>query len=298
MPIDRYIDDYFALEKFVSLCLQGLELGAEARSHVDLSERAAKALRRPSPFSTPEEREDAVRRASDLEVFSQAQKAQGFPFLYGLAAIKMWALLEAAVDDLVADQLRQHRASKFPLLARAKGLLVEFIDATEEEKIDILAQKIRDSTDAALKKGIGRFEAVLDAVFLGGSLPESIRKTLFELSEVRNVLVHRNATADRRFRDACPWFGADPGSPIDLVPNHYKMYSLATLWYFVELDNRVLRASGEAVPGAQVSLQADIVRKVDLFRSSRERESDDGLPDGMPPNPPLQPTSDPKTGVE
>ncbi len=265
MPIDRYIDDFFALEKFVTLCLHGLEVGVEAGTYIDLSERVAEVLRRPKPFSTPEEREEAIRRANALELFSQTQKAQGFPFLYGLAAIKMWALLEAAVDDLIADQLRQHRASKFPVLARVKGVLVDFIDATEEEKIDILTQKIKESTDSPFKKGCSRFEVPLDAVFLGGSLPESIRKALFELSEVHNVLVHRNATADRRFRDACPWFDTSPGSTIGLVQNHYRMYSLSTLWYFVELDNRVLRAAGEPVPSEQISLHADLVRKVDEF---------------------------------
>ena len=70
---------------------------------------------------TPEE---ALSNAAKIEAFAKTQRAQGFPYIYGLAAIKFWTLLEGLVDEIVSDRLREFPAVSVPALARAKGPLV------------------------------------------------------------------------------------------------------------------------------------------------------------------------------
>lgn len=52
--------------------------------------------------------------------------------------------------------------------------------------------------------GVARFETLLALVELSGAIDEEHRKGLFELQQVRNVIVHRAGIVDRRLREQCP----------------------------------------------------------------------------------------------
>ena len=269
MIIDSYIQEYLLLHEFVTLCHQGLAVGINARQHIEAKEKASRILNRPEMFRSNEDRDAALIRAAKLEDFAQSQQARGFPYLYELAAIKLWSLLESAVEDVVSEEIRLQPRSRLPDLTRIKGSLVEFMDATPDEQVDFLIEKLKESMDTPFKKGCGRFESLLNAVKLGGSVDDAPRKALFELCEVRNVLVHRNARADRRFREACPWFGATPEVPIQLNHNHFTMYGLAVVWYLLEIARRLGLRKDLSIEQYQ-EVQRIHVEKIQVFLAGRD----------------------------
>ena len=252
------------------MSISGLTLGAEATSSVHLSRRVAKALRRPDPLPTEAHVEEALKRASGLEAFAKSELERGFPYLHGIAAIKMWSLLEGLVDDVVGYRLKTQDLASFPALNRVKGNLAAFFRATESERVEILVERLKELTDAPLKRGCGRFEAPLDAVGLGGSMDDNARKFLFELSEVRNVIVHRNARADRRFIEACPWLRAAVGAPVVVTSDSYIMYDRAVCWYMLEIDCRLAQFDGEPTSLQQAEVQRELTADLQKFMSERE----------------------------
>lgn len=54
-----------------------------------------------------------------------------------------------------------------------------------------ITKELSRSLNADFKRGVGQFEAILDAIGLAGPVDPDVRRTLLELNEVRNVLVHR-----------------------------------------------------------------------------------------------------------
>jgi uncharacterized protein YutE (UPF0331/DUF86 family) len=46
--------------------------------------------------------------------------------------------------------------------------------------------------------GCGRFESLLDTIGLGGSVEETVKRLFLELSQVRNIVVHKAGKADKR----------------------------------------------------------------------------------------------------
>jgi abortive infection bacteriophage resistance protein len=91
-----------------------------------------------------------------------------------------------------------------------------------------------------LKRGIGRFEDVLNSIELGGPVNEKIKKLIIELYEIRNIVAHKNAVVDERFVNNCPWMETTVGEPINLSREQFSYYFLAVSWYVNEVSRRHL----------------------------------------------------------
>ena len=155
-------------------------------------------------------------------------------------AIALWGCLESTVEDLVADVLQNHPPAKEVVsIRKLKIPLCEFETLTERERAVFIVKELSRSTSADLKKGVGRFESILEVVGLSGLVPSHVRKRLFELSQVRNVLVHRMGVADSAFCTSCPEFGVSVGDRLNLTMDHLDSYWTAATEYFLELGVRV-----------------------------------------------------------
>lgn len=95
------------------------------------------------------------------------------------------------------------------------------------ERMEYLIGQFERDVGAPLKAGIGRLECLLDAVGVTPAIEEGIRRTLNEMSAVRNVVVHCVGRIDKRFIKQCPWFGADEGESIVITRLTYQDYRRA-----------------------------------------------------------------------
>src|SRR5205807_809084 len=121
-----------------------------------------------------------------------------------------------------------------------EGPLLPFIDASIEERAELMAGALRQKLSIAFKPGIARFEEILQPFGLAAAVPAVIKQILLELASVRNVLVHKNGIADTRFLDACPWLKLVRGTRVVLTPKRFQMYDVAAHWYMLALASRIM----------------------------------------------------------
>ena len=176
---------------------------------------------------------------SRIEEYARSQKENNFPYLYELAVVRIWSILEACCEDLAIETISMDESIRnSDTLRKLKGPLLEFSELSSTEQARVLLQELRRDVKAPLQRGIGRFEIVLDAVGRGGPVDEIVRKVLFELSEIRNAIVHNNAKVDQRLAQNCSWLKAKIGQPISLSHDDFNRYVTAVHWYIVELSVR------------------------------------------------------------
>lgn len=232
---ESVVEAIFELEIFVDLSWAGMD-------YAELATQIASVVKRTTARAgvamTQEER---LERAKRLESFATAQRPGGFPYLYQLAVTRLWSILEAHVQEVfVTVTLSNPEVRNLPGIKKLKGPLVDFADIPRERQAEFLFGALLEELGAPLKRGVGRFEAVFDAIGLGGPIDENVRRLLLEVSEIRNAVVHRRGTADKRLVAACPWSGFKAGESIKILPPQFEAYIFAAYWYTIEISRRVL----------------------------------------------------------
>ena len=223
------------LHAFVRLAWEGLGYSMAATRVQTTLRQANEQYRR-----MPEDQfSEALADAQRMEDFAKEQAKQGFRLLYYMATVQTWSLTEAMVHDFAVDWLTTLDVSQYPeRFSELRGPLIEFIKTPPDDRAEYLVGELERQLGVSLKPGVSRFEAVLDNVGLGGPIAPSVRKSLLELQQVRNIIVHRSGRPDRRFIEACPWVLCTIGEPINLSEKEFRRYGLAALWYLLELDRR------------------------------------------------------------
>ena len=149
------------------------------------------------------------------------------------------------IDDACARwiMLTQSTISRaaFDKLKVAVGPFMALSDA--ERSIFLVSELKRDlSTD--LKLGLGQFEPLLNAVGLGGSVPDNVRRTLFYGQQLRNLVAHRGAVVDIRFKSACPELGYEVNDHAKLSSKQFFDLVDALSAFAVLIADRVRIATG------------------------------------------------------
>ncbi len=263
------------LRIFVHVCARGLEQSTRAIEAVDLAQRIAEEIDAPSLYPSEDKLEDAKKWAGEIESFSKDQEKQGYSYLFSLGLVRLWSILESVVDDLVADSLRTPEKYKDQnLFYSLKGPLLEFNLASPERQTELLVEKLKDAVRASLKPGVGRFEAILAPIGLGGSTEERVRRVMLEMSQIRNTVLHRSGFADRRLIESCPWLGVKSTQRIQVTALAFQMYSYAAYWYLIELKLRMLALSGGSRPTNTARIRDDAAKMtIDLWERRSQPNS-------------------------
>ncbi|SRR6266545_3385099 len=247
--LNRAIHASADLLRFVDIAQAGLHVATEAGHSVELRREVAEVLGKPNPFPTETAYEDAKGQAQELEAFARRERERGFDFLYGLATVRLWTILEILVDDLAVLILQEpDLLTDQQVLQELEGPVLPFVRATPAERAEYLADRLRAHVKGPLKSGIGRFEALLGPVRLGGPVDATVRRILLELSEVRHALVHRDGLIDKKLRAACPWLADATSERLQLTRNHYMTYAFGVDWYILEIALRAGKVFGTEVP--------------------------------------------------
>jgi hypothetical protein len=165
-----------------------------------------------------------------------------FSTLYAQATVSLWSGLEYMVKDLVRDWIlcRPEILSQNSW-ANLKVRLGDYEPLDDEQRAGHLVDLMDLNVSAALKQGVTRFERLLETVGLGGEVPDGLGKTLFELQQVRNILVHRQGVADKRFCCACPWMNATPSQRLSISTEQYGPYFRAAMKFTTGITLRIAK---------------------------------------------------------
>jgi hypothetical protein len=220
------------LQVFIDLCMEGLEYPKLAAL---IHDKFGDLLK---PERTPTDNE-RMERLKLLEDFASEQAKRGFPYLHCLALVRLWTILEVYIQDIIVWTLSNiSEVRELSSIRKIKGPLIEFSSASLQRQSEFIVNVLYDDLSARLKRGVGRFEDVLNVINLGGSIEDNVRKYILEIAEIRNIIVHNNGFVDDKFINNCPWLSYNVGDPILISNAQYLRYFFAVSWYIIEIDIR------------------------------------------------------------
>lgn len=270
--IRRASEEVSTLDLFVVICARALSQASKESRMIDLIERTSKLIGEPSRYSSKEDLAKAKGHAREIETFAKAQKDLGFPFLYSLAVIRLWSILEALVDDFAASLLKDPSFFKDEeLLHRLKGPVIEFIGQPQEKQAELLVDLLKGAVQAASRSGANRFEVLLNPLDFSGIVDPTVGQIFVELCNVRNVIAHNSGNADERFLKACPWLtNITAGDQLTVTNIDFHLYLTALFCYLLELKGRVFDHTRGERPFEHRSGQAEVLKHLRDLMAKRK----------------------------
>jgi len=262
MAWENVVPEITRLHKFVDLAARGLEYGMHAQRAIEQHRRVSEVLRQPDPYGTEENYQSALKRAAELQQFAREQHDVGFSYVHELVIVKLWSILENAIDDLAFERLREPDSREHDIFATFEGPLVAFAKAAPDEQSEFLLSKLKVAVKSSLQRGAGRFEAILNPLGLGGGVDSGVAKAFVDLSETRHVIVHRGGMADKQFVSRCPWATVPTGQRLEVHRRQLSWHLAAADWYVVELDSRLEGLRHGKRPIDHEQLKTDLLESV------------------------------------
>jgi hypothetical protein len=178
--------------------------------------------------------------------FAEEEMKKGFPILYEQATISLWGSLEALIRNFVALWLHHvPSAKRCDAVKQLKVKIGEYESLEDFERCLWIVDLIDQEIAGPLKVGVGRFECLLEPFEMNGAIEDDCRRSLLELSKVRNILVHKNGIADRKFTESCAWLGYRPGDHVVVDKERWASYTNAVHNYVLQLNYRLQRRFGQ-----------------------------------------------------
>lgn len=263
------------LEQFERLS-QTLHLAMRGIAFARNSHRIAELLHRID--GEPDDGARGLKRAQEEADLATREVEEGFPILHAQATVTLWAYLEASVRQVVADWIHNEPSClRHAQFEKVRVRLAEYERLDPSEKPLFIVEALEREFAVGLQNGVTRFEALLAPVMLAGDVPGDLGRRIFELGQVRNVIVHRAGMADKRFCEACPWMRAEIGKALIVSHPDYAKYNRAVHDYFMLIICRV---------GERLGVDATIERSAVFDRYRGERNDRDEEPQPKTTEPP------------
>jgi hypothetical protein len=233
-PLEAFVEDQKRLEQVMHLAMRGISVICAMPQAL-----AALAKAQPERYDG-DEAERRKRETDNLARLAQQEVESGHPLLHAQSAVWLWGALELLIRDLLVRWLQnQPDALQRDPLRRLRVRLGEYESLAREDRPSYLLDLLEQEVAAGLKPGVGRFETLLDIFGLAGAVPDFVRRHLFELSQVRNVLVHRRGIADRRLVEQCPWLQLQIGDCVVVRNEQMGRYITAAFAYAMTILQRL-----------------------------------------------------------
>jgi hypothetical protein len=229
--MQKFSDDIEELHRLQRLCVAGVgalrAMPGVVRTLINSPEDDA---------ATNEQRLESAKKAADL---ATRECDKDFPLLRALVAVAVWSHLEGHFKSLLAYCVQHELPKNHKLLSKIKVKVSEWVQLDDDDKPAFLLSKIEQTLSSPQKAGVGRFESVLEACGLSGSVPPNLRRDVLELSAIRNSLVHCNRIADRRLVKQCPWLEISAGQPLHITQPMLDRYFSAAIGYVCVVHARI-----------------------------------------------------------
>ncbi len=246
LPFKRALNRLDELNDLLHLAIDGI-------SRVQLLPRLADAVAHVTKElgeALPADEEQQRQHVAQLAEKAKREVERGFPLLHAYMAVGCWSVLEVAVEDFLVAWLKYDQTElQQEQLAKIKVPLSQFLVLDEEERLRFLIAELQHRVGSTYARGLERFESMLNAFGLGGKLDEKYGRSIFELGEIRNVIVHRGGIVDRKVAEACPWLNLKIGDPVVVTHGMYAKYLEAIDSYLAEMVRRAEKRFSKA--GAQ-----------------------------------------------
>jgi hypothetical protein len=224
---------------------------AEERDLVELSRVSIEILRAQEATSTTLRTAAAtltrVVKPAKLIERARDESTGDHPLLHGHSLVAIWGAIETMAIDVVAAWLENWApAREADHIAQIKVPYSTFDKLTPTERIEALANEL--DQQRSTRKGIDRFEKLLDAIGLSGTRDPVLADNIYEMQQIRNVFAHKRGIADRRFAvEACPHLGYAVGERILIDRNTWSDFMVNALLYAELVHQRMKQQLGVPV---------------------------------------------------
>lgn len=114
-----------------------------------------------------------------------------FPLLHAQTTIALWSALEAAIRLVLVRWLQNYKqAMEVEEIQKLRVRIGEYERLEGEDRFSYILDRLEQELAAPLKAGSTRFELLLNPFSLSRPVDKDVRRNLFELNQIRNVLVH------------------------------------------------------------------------------------------------------------
>lgn len=224
--VTGFVKDYKSLEQLLRLTTSAIGL-------LKLSPRILKTVDNSAGgknFSV-----DMYHGVENLSGIAREEIANRFPLIYGQAAVGLWALLEATMLNIASGWIHYNKDSlEIESIAKIKVRLGEYEKLSGMERCEYIVDQLERDIGGVSKQGVRRFESLLGLFYQTERLPEQVTKYLYELSQVRNVILHRAYVADDTLVKSCPWLKLHTGKKIkvtdEMLHRYYRAAGLYMEW--------------------------------------------------------------------
>lgn len=206
------------------------------------------------------EGERKARIYGELAAVAERVRSADFALLHANSLVGVWGATEAVIEDLAVIWVSaQEDAHSLPAFAKMKLPVGDMLGRDRLGQAKALIGELQRQERSEARLGAGQFEAVLDAIGLGGAVDEDMRRDLLAAQQTRHLVAHRNGVADERFVSRCPWLGIKAGETADVSSTAFAAYVRACGGYVQTVSDRAIdRASradawvGEAFEAARL----------------------------------------------
>jgi hypothetical protein len=256
-PIVSFVRYVTEVHEVLETSIYGLQRLTRMPELVEALDNLDKVEAEHGVASSPSRGRPTLEETRQLASFAKTQIERGFPVLHAQGLVSIWGRLEALIQDFVASWI-EHVPGVLEReeLARLKVPLAEFLSLSREDLVDEVVRELGLGLRYEDRAGIARFEALLSAIGLPGSAPQQVRRDLTEMHQVRNLVVHRASTVDRRFLRVCPWMTVKAGHKLTVGCKELWQYSCSAYEFVREIISRVCKhfeipAETEPAPDAR-----------------------------------------------
>lgn len=235
----EFLERFEVMDEVLHLCVCGIGV---------LTGMPGMAVALTKDTAETEETKKQLARVESLCRLAQREISSNFAILHGQASISSWNDLESLVKDIVSDWLcnRPETLHQLPWI-NFKVRVGDYEPLDVEQRAAYLVELADQNVAGPLKQGVNRFEKLLETIGLSGSVADDVRQTLFELQQVRNVIVHSRGIADQKICRSCPWLNLKLGDHVLIDHVTHARYRGAVCKYATELVYRIREAFGDVV---------------------------------------------------
>lgn len=138
--------------------------------------------------------------------YLKEEKRNGYFHTNSQFSILLFAYLEGGIKRFIMS-LFEHLPTVYDIkeVKDIKISVAEYRKCSKEELYGYLFERYEDSVAKGEKYGVSRFEKMLKPFGFGGAVDEEVKKSIFELAQIRNCLLHKGGRADKAIIENCSW---------------------------------------------------------------------------------------------
>jgi hypothetical protein len=199
-----------------------------ASKYIDVQEEVEKA----AGVKLPKDAKISKEKVLEIGGRCVAQKQRDFPELCAMLAVTTWGSLEALVEDVVVALLMCEPARlNNACFDKISTPLAEYELLDLEGRMRFLYRELEKKNRSVDKLGVNGFETLLQHFGIQVSPNDEVKKQLIALSQIRNIIVHREHIVDRRLVEKCSWLGLKVGEKLELKRPEFESYFEASTAY-------------------------------------------------------------------